>query len=218
MSGPGRHRGTEPSRRVPVLGVVGGIGSGKSTVAALLEEMGAARVDADRMAHRALRDPGVRDRIRRRWGPEVFTPRGNVSRKALGRRVFRNPGELRALERILHPRIRAEIANEVRRLRGRRGVRAIVLDAPLLLEAGLERLCDRILFVATSRATRFERLKSKRKWTLEEIKRRQDFQKPLKEKRRRADITIDNDRSIRATRKQLAAIWDEIVGPEDPRS
>jgi len=211
-----RDRAGRPAgRRGPVVvGLVGGIGSGKSRVAELFENLGAHRIDADRLAHRALREAEVKAKIRKRWGDKVFTPRGAVSRAALARQVFEEPGALRALERILHPRVRSAIRSQLEVLKQRPRIRVVVLDVPLLAEGGLDRWCDVIVFVKATRRSRLARLKASRDWDLEELAKREKFQIPLKVKGRLADDTIDNDRSLRETRRQVESIWNRLV-PSD---
>ena len=193
-----------------VLGLTGGVGTGKSTVAGMLEKLGAVVLDADRISH-ALMEPGtaVSKKIRSRFGPEVFTPAGRVDRRQLAQRVFRHPGRLKALCGIIHPAVRRRIERELTLLgRGFRGV--VVLDVPLLFEAKPAYRTDAAAVVSADARTARERLVSRSGWSRAEAARRSRFQMPLSEKRRRADFVIDNGGSRSATRRQVLQLWKKI--------
>lgn len=183
-----------------VVGLVGGIGSGKSFVASLLARMAGARViDADRIVGRLLAEPAVLRKLRRIWGPDAFRKNGSLDRRAASRRVFRDRAERRKLERLLHPRVRAEILRRLGRIR--RGL--VVLDAPLTLETGLERVCDAILFVDAPERVRLERVRRARGWDGAELRRRERNQTSLRRKRRLADAVVPNRGDVRETRAAL---------------
>ena len=199
------------TRPAPVLGIIGGIGSGKSLVSRGFEEHGAVCINADALAHRALDDSGVKERIRARIGDDVFGPGGGIDRGLLGQRVFHAPEELEALEAIVHPWVETELVRELQRAQSDASVELVVLDVPLLLETGLDRLCDRILFVDADEETRLTRVKQNRGWDLDELKRREKFQKPLKEKKMRADYRIENNLSAGRVRTRIDEIKRQIV-------
>jgi dephospho-CoA kinase len=194
-----------------VLGVLGGIGSGKSTVARLFGELGACVIDADRMAHDCLDRPEVRERIGAVFGARCIAA-GRVDRETLARMVFEDPAKLSRLNDIVHPCVLAAIDQELDRLRQPRGgPRLAVLDVPLLLEADLHGRCDRLLFVAASQEARAARVRDRRGWTVEELARREKNQKPLDEKEAVADYKIVNEGPIERTRALIRAIHDELV-------
>jgi len=132
-----------PARRVPVIGLLGGIGSGKSQVAALLARRGARVIAGDELAHEVLRQPAIRDAIAARWGRGMLDEQGQVQRRRLGAIVFADSCERRALEAMVHPWIQGRIARQVAAAREDPAVRLIVLDAAVMLEAGWDDVCDR---------------------------------------------------------------------------
>ena len=143
-----------------VIGLVGGIASGKSLVAQQLVELGAGWLDADRAGHEVLELEDVKRAIRQRWGDEVFTADGRVSRPAVGRRIFGDSpqavAERQFLEQLTHPRIGELMGRQAAALE-EENKQALVLDAPLLMEAGWDRFCDKILFVDAPREVRLDR-------------------------------------------------------------
>lgn len=192
-----------------VIGLVGGVASGKSFVAAELERLGAGVLDADRAGHEVLAQEDVKAAIRRRWGAEVFDAAGEVHRPALARIVFApppdGPRELTHLEQITHPRIEILLRGQMRQW-AEAGVRAVVLDAPVLLEAGWHALCDVLVFVEAPREVRLARAQA-RGWSAEEFHRRETAQDLLSSKRSRADAAIDNGGLARQTAAQVEQLW-----------
>ncbi len=197
------------------IGLVGGIGSGKSRVAEMLRELGAEVLDADQIGHHALaEDPAVQESLRRRWGPEVFASDGNVDRKAVAKRVFRpdeaGDADRKFLESLLHPQIRAGLESG-RDALAAKGVTVAVLDAALLFEAGWNDVCDLVVFVDAPRATRLERARKHRGWTEEQFSAREAAQWPVEEKRRRADVVIANDGSETELHHAVGEFWQKYV-------
>ncbi|MBO7725286.1 MAG: dephospho-CoA kinase [Thermoguttaceae bacterium] len=185
-----------------VIGIIGGIASGKSRVAAEILRRGARLIDADRIGHDLLETEPVKQAVRARWGNGVFRD-GQIARPLLARAVFDVPGseELDALNRILHPEITARVGEELAACRSR-GDRLVLLDAPLLCETGLDRLCDEIIFVDTDLSLRQERA-AERAWSADELLRREARQIPLEEKRARADLVIDNNGPVEMIAPQI---------------
>ena len=193
-----------------VIGLSGGIASGKTTIAQMFEALGAAVVNADEIAHEVIQRPAVRAKIVRRWGRQVLKEDGALDRQALGARVFKARRELRALEAITHPAILREMKARIRRHKAERAP-LIVLDAPLLNEAGLDRVCDAQIFIAVKAAQRDARSARERRWTRAELARRESRQMAVAEKRRRAAYVIDNSGSRAATRAQVRRLWEALV-------
>ncbi|MCX5795667.1 MAG: dephospho-CoA kinase [Elusimicrobia bacterium] len=182
--------------RVLVVGLTGGIGSGKSEALRALRGLGAATLCLDEVAHRVLSKGGpAYGPVRRAFGAAVLGPDGEIDRRALGRAVFADARRRRRLERLTHPVILREMRRTVRARR--RGL--LVVDAPLLFEAGLEREFDLTVVVAAGWRARLRRLRRRDGLPVSELRRRMTAQLPLAEKARRADVVIGND----GTRGQL---------------
>lgn len=176
----------------PVIGVIGGIGSGKSVVAAELTRHGGVLIRGDQLGHEALRQPEVKDQLIARWGQQVLDADGDIDRKRVAAIVFADSHERKALEAIVHPYIGRRIREDIDAARQRPEVRLIVLDAAILLEAGWHGVCEHLLFVDSPRDIRMARLNQQRGWSVHEVEEREKAQMPLAEKRRRADAVIDN--------------------------
>ncbi len=184
-----------------IIGLTGGVGSGKSTVLHLLKARGIATADADEIVRRAL-EPGGDGfgPVRRLFGPSIQTPDGRLDKGAIARRVFRDPALRRRLERILHPIVRKTFVDRI--ARHRRGL--LVLDVPLLFETGMDRLVDRTVVVWAPRSARLARL-AERGMPPAEARRRMAAQMPLREKARLADDVLDNGGTRAALRRALDA-------------
>ncbi|TVS02380.1 MAG: dephospho-CoA kinase [Phycisphaerales bacterium] len=174
----------------PVIGLAGGIGSGKSTVASAFAELGCLVLDSDAEAKQALQRPEVRDQLVGWWGPGVLDESGAIDRRRVAQIVFADADERRRLEGLIHPLVKKSRREAIGLARGKPGV---VIDAPLLFEAGLEGECDEVVFVEASRARRLERVLRTRGWDEEEFERREAAQMPLEEKRRRCGFVIVNE-------------------------
>ncbi len=175
-----------------VIGLAGGIGSGKSTVARAFAERGFVIVDSDAEAKAALDRPEVRATLSGWWGPGVVNSDGSVNRSEVARRVFSDESERRRLEALIHPLVRKTHAQAVELARGA-PASGVVMDTPLLFEAGLDRECDAVVFVEASRATRLARVLRSRPWDEAEFDRREASQWPLDRKRDACRFVIHND-------------------------
>lgn len=195
----------------PIIGLAGGIGAGKSLVAAGLERLGAGVIDADRLARQALEAPEVRRQIEAAWGAGVLGEDGRVDRARLAAEVFGEPARRRQLESILHPRVRARREAMREHFRETAPVRAIVEDCPLLFETGLDRACDRVIFVDAPRARRLERLRAERGWDEAELDRREAAQWPLDMKVQAADYVLRNDADPSACFDRLQRLFDQVI-------
>lgn len=174
-----------------MIGILGGIGSGKSAVADAFAALGCVVARSDEDGRAALRDPAIRAELRSWWGPGILDAEGEVDRRRVAEIVFSDPAERRRLERLTHPWI------ERRRLAlfaaAPAEAPAFVIDAPLLLEAGLDARCTHLVFVEVEEPTRLARVAASRGWSPEDLRRREAAQRPLDEKRRRADHVVRND-------------------------
>ena len=196
------------------IGLVGGVASGKSLAARLLVELGAGLLDADQVGHVVLsEDADVHTALRARWGDSVFTPDGTPERRAIARHVFGSDAraaENRAfLENLLHPRIRRRLA-ALRDQFAAEGTPAVVLDAPLLLEAGWQELCDFVLMIDAPRALRLQRART-RGWSEADFDQREAAQWPIETKRRHANVVIPNDGTAADLRRALSDFWKNYV-------
>lgn len=195
----------------PVIGLAGGIGSGKSMVARILATLGAGVIDSDALSHQALGEPEVARTLTEWWGDSIRGPDGQVDRIKLGQRVFQSVGEKARLEALLHPRIARQREALIEAFQANPAVRAIVLDSPLLFEAGLHQRCDAVLFVESDASLRAERVRLTRGWPPEELARREKFQKPLDIKRTQADHIVVNNSGRDALRHQVVRFFNRLL-------
>lgn len=198
---------------LPVIGLAGGVGSGKSTVAGVFAELGCLVIDSDRRARAALDRPEVRDQLAAWWGPAILGPDGRVDRARVSDIVFADPEQRRRLEGLVHPIVRQDRAGMIAEAAAAGGVRAVVIDAPLLFEAGLDRECDAVIFVDAPEAQRLERVRQARGWDEAELRRREAAQMSLEEKRSRATVVIPNNGDVAALRAAAAAALDRVIPP-----
>ncbi len=189
-----------------VLGLLGGVAAGKSTVAATFAAYGLCRIDADEVARTVSSEAPVLQSIAAAFGPAVVRG-GALDRPAMAAVVFRDPAARARLEAILHPPIRARILAGLAAAKARGD--SVLLDVPLLLENGLIAECDHVVFVHAADATRRARAAA-RGWSPDELARREAAQAPLAEKRRRAAFTVDNDADLATMRAAVAAVLQAI--------
>jgi dephospho-CoA kinase len=203
-----------PTHSIPVVGLTGGIASGKSTVAAMLAEAGAAIVDADRIAHEVVRrDRPAWQEVVRRFGEGILRPDGEIDRGRLGSLVFADPEARRDLERIVHPRVFQEMLAAVERLGREATARLIVCDIPLLFESGLQRWFPAVILVAVPEPLQMERLMARDGLTLEDARARVQAQMPIERKRTLASHIVDNSGPLEATRRQVERLLVRLSGP-----
>lgn len=204
-----------PTRKKPVIGLIGGIGAGKSTVAAEFARLGCKVIDADQIGHALLATEPVRQALRRLWGEAIFTPEATVDRAALAKLVFADGASLTALNAILHPRIGAEIARQIDEAQADASVRAAVLDAAVMLEAGWDKYCTHKVYVDATGEQRYSRVHSQRGWAEAAWRSRENSQISLYKKSGKCEYKIDNSLSISCLRDQVLGIYNQIVHPED---
>ena len=198
-----------------LIGVTGGVGTGKSTVARLFGKLGARVIDADRITH-GLMEPGrsVWKKIRSFFGDTILTADNKINRKELAKRVFGKPILLKRLNGMIHPVVRRVIREKIRSIRKREPNAVVVLDVPLLIEAGSAYRVDALVVVSSPMSQVARRLRSRSGWSESEIRRRQSFQMPLRRKEKKADFVVKNQGSLAATRRQVKTLWEKIVKGE----
>jgi len=192
-----------------IIGLTGGIASGKSTASAMLAQMGASIIDADALARQAV-EPGspALAEISRRF-PGTVGPDGRLDRAKLANRIFGQERERLALNAIVHPRVHEAFLKRAGEL-AKQGVEVTLYDAALLFENDLDQIMDGVILIAAPREVQISRLMERNGLTEREAEERIAAQMPLEEKARRATWVVDNSGDLAATRVRLAKIWDEI--------
>ena len=194
-----------------IIGLTGGIGSGKSTAAKILAEFGAKVIDADKVAHEVF-NPGTEglQKVVETFGEAVLNSTGEIDRKKLGEIVFNNPVALSTLNGIIHPRayeLTKSRLEECQKL----GVEVVILEVILLVEAGWDHLVDEIWVMVASEDTVVQRLQVSRKLTSEEILSRIHAQTPNEERTKYADVIIENDGSHEELETKLRILWNDTI-------
>ncbi|MEE2713727.1 MAG: dephospho-CoA kinase [Planctomycetota bacterium] len=216
----------QPSAAPLIVGLCGGVGSGKSTVAGLLGGYGARVLDADAQAQAALEQDDMKAALVKQLGHDILDPQGRVNRSDLARRVFSSEGAaLREwLEDLLHPRIRDQLNDALGEARNAASPPwCVVLDVPLLIEGPVRDWCDRIVFVETSEEDRRTRTVADRGWTADEYTRRETAQASLQDKRAHADHVVSNKGTmgdLKSAVEQLVQLLrpPDRMGSESPES
>jgi len=187
-------------RRSRVIGLTGGFGTGKSTVAGMFRKLGAKVIDCDKIGHAILKnDKVIRQRLKKEFG--------TITRAGLAQQVFSSKPKLKKLNRIMHPAIIKEVKTRLRSIKS--GL--AVIDAPLLIEAGLDKIIDYLVVVRANRAAQFKRAGQKTKLTTEEIKLRISAQLTLSKKLEQADFIINNATTRNYTAKQVKKIMESLA-------
>lgn len=206
---PRHHQTIRPFTRMLVVGLTGGIGAGKTAVAHALAAHGAFVSDSDKSAKELLTTPEVRDTLVGWWGSEILGKDGQTDRAAIAKLVFTDEKKRKRLERLIHPLLHDRRARERQQAELDR-VPFFVIDAPLLIEAGLEKECDTVVFVDAPREIRLARVQAKRGWDEAELARREAAQLPLDEKRARSQHIVVNDGDAKALHQQVTALVEKL--------
>jgi dephospho-CoA kinase len=200
---------------IPIIGIAGGIGSGKSHVARLFGELGCTVIDSDAQVHAAYRDPAVLRTLRQWWGDEVLKPDGTINRAAVARTVFSDPVERHRLVALVHPIVdrarNREMLDVVESSRSGTLPLAFVWDTPLLYEAGLRNACDAVVFVEAPHEVRLERVGKSRGWGPDELARRENSQWPLDKKKNLSDDVIRNAAEAEDLLNQVRQVLSRIL-------
>lgn len=197
-----------------IIGLTGGIASGKSTVSSFFRQKGAAVLDADQIA-RELSEPGgeLHAEYVRHFGAEVLQNDGTLDRRRIGQIVFSNPQQKQWLDTVSHPAIRGELLRQLAQKQNEKQ-RLILLDIPLLFESGWDKMADKTCLVYVNETIQLQRLMKRNGYTRREAQDRIAAQMPLEEKKKRADYLIDNNGSLTDTIRQAEALWREWIHGE----
>lgn len=199
-----------PRIPMPVIGIVGGIGAGKSEVGRILQRLGCVVSDSDVGARAALEEDEVRRTLIGWWGPGVYDAAGRADRAAIGRIVFADASQRTRLEGVIHPRLK--VGREAMKAAAEAGgARAFIIDAPLLFEAGLEAECDAVIFVDSPAEQRLARVGATRGWDEAEWRRRESAQLTLEEKRRRSGYAVANSTDRTDLERQVRTVLEAII-------
>jgi dephospho-CoA kinase len=198
-------------KKKPIIGILGGVASGKSTVAAEFAKLGCAVIDADKIAHEMLDKKIVQDKITTLFGKNILDSRGKIDRKKIADIVFTKAEKNSLLNNIVHPLVLARTEQLIEQYNRQTQVKAIVLDMPLLLEVGWDKKCDKLIFVDCRQQLRVDRAKKIGIMNENELKIRENFQISLDNKVGLADNTIDNNSGFSALAKQVVDIFSYIV-------
>jgi dephospho-CoA kinase len=193
------------------IGILGGICSGKSTVAAEFGKLGCAIIDADKIAHELLDDEVVKDRLKKTFGQGIFDPDGRVNRQRLGRIVFEEPEKVVKVNEIIHPQLLHRCESLIAEYKAQPDIRAIVLDIPLLLEVGWDKRCDKIIFVDSPEQIRAKRAQKQGIFLKNQLKKRENFQISLDSKAKIAHYIVDNNSDLSAVAEQVERIFTAII-------
>lgn len=195
-----------------VIGVTGGVGTGKSTVSTMFKELGAKVIDADVLAREEIEPRRLAwRRIVETFGSKVLNEDETINRRALAAIVFDDPAARKQLEAIVHPQVLRRLKQQLHPIQRERRLSAVVLDIPLLIEAGYMDLVDRVVVVTAPEKAQRRRLKEKHGWSEEEIERRIAAQMPLSDKVALADHIVNNGDGLEATRRAVRQIWQQIL-------
>ncbi|MGN6627992.1 MAG: dephospho-CoA kinase [Tepidisphaeraceae bacterium] len=193
----------------PIIGVVGGIGSGKSFIARCFGELGACVIDSDALVHQVYTQPEVRQILKDWWGDAVFNADGSVNRRAIAARVFTDASALRRLEELVHPLVNQARDRLMRAAASDPAVTAFVWDTPLLLETGAQDRCDAVVFVDVPEEIRLQRVAA-RGWDADELRRREKLQMALDKKRLLSQYVVSNAADADSARLLVRNLFAQI--------
>ncbi len=192
------------------IALTGGPGSGKSTVARMFRDLGAQVIDADEVAHAVVaKGTPAWEELRREFGPDYFQEDGSLDRAKLSHLVFQDAGARQKLNVIVHPRVTREIARRLEELAAR-GVKLVLVEVPLLYEAGLEKNYEKVIVVDAGAEEQMERLTARDGRPAQEAAGIIQAQLPLSAKKARADLVVDNRNSLENTRAQVKKLWQQL--------
>jgi len=195
----------------PIIGILGGIGSGKSTVAAEFAKLGCKVIDADKIAHELLLyKTAVKEKVVGLFGQTILDPAGKIDREKLAEVVFADARKLSLINEIIHPLVLQRAQELIKQYDCQNQVKAIVLDMPLLVEVGWDKRCDKLIFVDCEQKLRLDRAK-KLGFDKNQVKIRENFQISLDNKANLVDYTVENNSDFSVLAKQVVNIFSYIM-------
>jgi len=198
-----------------VIGITGGIASGKSTVSRMLSELGAVVIDADKVGHEAFRPHTEAWRkVVAAFGKGIMGQNDEIDHSKLAQLVFNDPKALKRLNRIMHPLMHEIVRQKIEALRNQ-GVEVVVLEATLLIEARWTDLVDQVWVTITSEAAVVNRLVSQKGFTEEQARARIKSQTPIAQRAKNADVVIENDSDMNTLRKKVEGLWLRLRSRKD---
>jgi len=197
-------------RKKPVIGILGGIGSGKTSAAVEFARLGCAVIDADKIAHELLKTDAIKDRIVSAFGSIILDWHGEIDRKKLADIVFAEPEQLGRLNDIIHPEVLRRADQQIELYNGQEGIPAVVLDMALLAEVGWDKRCNELIFVNCDEKNRLWRAK-KRGIDEKQLKIREKFQISLDKKMKTAHYIVDNNSDVLTLAEQISSIFSCII-------
>jgi len=200
-----------------VIGLTGGIGTGKSEVTRMLEALGAAVINADQVGHEAYRpDSESWKEVVKSFGEQILRPDRDIDRQKLGAIVFADSDQLSKLNQIMHPRMARIVSDQLESLRGQ-GTRVAVVEAALLFEAGWDSLVDEVWATDTPVETVIERLQARNGMSAEEVLKRIDSQMDRSERLKRAQVIVDNGGDVADLESKVETLWNtRVIGAAEP--
>lgn len=198
----------------PIIGILGGISSGKSTVAKQFAALGCAVIDADKIAKDMLCADDVKREIRNAFGNAVFDSADNIDKAKLADAAFNNPAAVGTINNIIHPRVMRKTELLIEKYQSDSSVKAVVLDIPLLMEVGWENRCDKLVFVACDEKIRFKRAAQRGNLDENLLKKREKFQISLDKKQKIAHYTLCNNEDLSELNKQISEIFPALISME----
>ncbi len=199
----------------PVIGLTGGIGSGKTLVASIMSELGCVSINADRLAREILECGEGKKFAEKEFGKDVIGPEGNIDRAKIADIVFNDIRKKKALEGYIHPRVISRQDELIAQYQKNSSFKAIVIDVPLLIETGLQKICDYVIFVDCDFVIRKNRVIQYRRWSEDELARREKFLFSIYLKRSIADAIVNNSFTIDRCRGQVEQILSRIIPSEN---
>ncbi len=201
-----------------VIGLTGGIASGKSTVARMLSELGAVVIDADKVGHEAFRPHTEASRkVVAAFGKVILGRKEEIDRSKLAQLVFDDPKALKRLNRIMHPLMHEIVRQKIEALR-RKGVEVVVLEATLLIEAKWTDLVDQVWVTITPEADVVNRLVSQKGFKEQQAKARIKSQTPVAQRAKKADVVIENDSDVNTLKRRVEGLWQQLRSQKNSRS